>query len=238
MPLAKRAEATFSDIAVGLGWERLSVDGQFTDEDGGLDGGEFSWVENAIVGSVAANILDTVMAGVNTKCYIANVVDSNTALGFGLDLGLLMNLGDLFTVGINAMDLVSSKIQWDSEAAYRLNSQTKVGAALRLVDGTFVLATDLDLDRQGVAAAHLGMEFRIIDELAIRAGVSLPSSLTGSTMSVGGGVMIAGLSVDAAYLFNDLLGNTLLVSAEFSLGELFGMGDADGDVVVEETDQP
>jgi hypothetical protein len=38
-------------------------------------------------------------------------------------------------------------------------------------------------------------------------------------------VYVAGLSVDVAYLVNDNVGNTLVLSAEFSLGGLLGDGE-------------
>jgi len=66
------------------------------------------------------------------------------------------------------------------------------------------------------------MEFQVIDELAIRAGVNLSNDFQDAMISVGGGINIAGLYVDAAYLFNETLGNTIILSAEFSLGGLLG----------------
>jgi len=39
---------------------------------------------------------------------------------------------------------------------------------------------------------------------------------------VGAGINVAGLYVDAAYILEETLGNTLVLSAEFSLGGLLG----------------
>ena len=40
--------------------------------------------------------------------------------------------------------------------------------------------------------------------------------------AVGAGINVAGLYVDAAYVLEETLGNTLVLSAEFSLGGLLG----------------
>ncbi|MCK5245643.1 hypothetical protein KAR02_01990, partial [Candidatus Bipolaricaulota bacterium] len=55
------AVTTFANLGIGLGWERASVDGQIVDDEGEL-GGTFTWVEQAIIGSLATNVLDVAMA--------------------------------------------------------------------------------------------------------------------------------------------------------------------------------
>lgn len=223
------ATTSFANLGIGLGWERISIDGQSVDVGGAL-GGAFTWGENAIIGSLATNVMDVAMAGANVKYYMANSGLGDAASGFGFDLGLLVSLGDMFVIGVNAMDLAGSTLEWDSGAKDVISGLYKIGAAMKLVEGTFIMAADVDFDGTALGNTHVGMEFQLIDELAIRAGVNITSDFKDAIISVGGGVNIAGLYVDAAYLFNETLGNTLVLSAEFSLGGLLGGNDA----VVEE----
>jgi len=215
------ATTSFANLGIGLGWERASIDGQLVDADGGL-GGAFTWVENAIIGSLATNVMDIAMAGANVKYYMADSGLGDSATGFGFDLGLLVNLGDMFVIGVNAMDLAGSTVEWDGGATDIVNGLYKAGLALNLADNKFVLAADVDFDGSSLGDTHVGMEFQLIDELALRGGVVLTNDFQDYYLTVGAGINVAGLYVDAAYILEETLGNTLVLSAEFSLGGLLG----------------
>ena len=85
-----------------------------------------------------------------------------------------------------------------------------------------MLAADVDFDGSSLGDTHVGMEFQLIDELALRGGVVLTDNFQSYYLTVGAGINVAGLYVDAAYLLDETLGNTLVLSAEFSLGGLLG----------------
>ena len=214
------ATTSFANLGLGFGWERASIDGQLVEAGGGL-GGAFTWVENAIIGSLATNVLDVAMAGANVKYYMADSGLGDTATGFGFDLGLLVSLGDTFVIGVNAMDLAGSTIEWDSGATDIVSGLYKAGLALNLAE-SFVLAADVDFDGTALGDTHVGMEFQVIQELALRGGVVLTNNFQDYVLTVGAGINVAGLYVDAAYLLDETLGNTLVLSAEFSLGGLLG----------------
>ena len=215
------AVTTFANLGIGLGWERASIDGQIVDE-GGVIGGAFTWVEQAIVGSLATNVLDVAMAGANVKYYLADDGLGEGATGFGFDLGLLVSLGDMFVIGVNAMDLAGSSIAWDGGTTDVISGLYKAGLAMKLADGRLVLATDVDFDGTDLGNTHVGVEFAVIDELALRGGVVLTDNFQDYYFTVGAGINVAGLYVDAAYILEETLGNTLVLSAEFSLGGLLG----------------
>jgi hypothetical protein len=215
------AVTTFANLGIGLGWERASIDGQIVDEGGEL-GGAFTWVEQAIVGSLATNVLDVAMAGANVKYYLADNGLGDSATGFGFDLGLLVSLGDMFVIGVNAMDLAGSSIAWDGGATDVISGLYKAGLAMKLADGRLILATDVDFDGSDLGNTHVGAEFHVIDELALRGGVVLTNNFQDYYFTVGAGINVAGLYVDAAYILEESLGNTLVLSAEFSLGGLLG----------------
>jgi hypothetical protein len=220
------AVTTFANFGIGLGWERASVAGQQVDEEG-TAGDAFTWTEQAILGTLATNIMDIGLAGANVKYYMADSGLGDTANGFGFDLGLLVNLGDIFAVGVTATDLAGTTISWDGGATDVVSGLYKAGMAMKLVDGMLVLAADMDFDGTNLGDAHVGMEFNIIEELALRGGIVLTNSFQDYYFAVGAGINVAGLYVDAAYILEEALGNTLILSAEFSLGDLLG-GEEEG----------
>ncbi len=212
---------SFANLGIGLGWERGSIDGQLV-EVGGELGGAFTWVESVIIGSLATNVLDVAMVGANVKYYMGDSGVGDSATGFGFDLGLLVNLGDMFVIGVNAIDLAGSTIEWDGGATDIVSGLYKAGLAMKLADDKFVLAADIDFDGTALGDTHVGVEFKVIDELALRGGVVLTNNFQDYYLTVGAGINVAGLYVDAAYILEETLGNTLVLSAEFSLGGLLG----------------
>ena len=211
---------TIAGFGVGLGWERASIIGNGADEAGDPTG-DFSWDESTIIGTFATNVMDMGLAGVNVKYYMASA-PGNSASGFGFDLGLLINLGDMFTLGVNAADIGGSTVTWDTGTVNTVSALYKAGLAMKLIDGNLVLAADMDFNDAGMGDAHVGIEFKVIDELALRGGVVLADEFQNVYFSAGAGINVAGLYVDAAYILNETLGNTLILSADFSLGSLLG----------------
>jgi len=218
------AVTTFANFGIGLGWERASVAGQVVDEDG-IAGDMFTWNEQAILGTLATNIMDIGLAGANVKYYMADSGLGDTADGFGFDLGLLVNLGDMFAIGVTATDLGGTTVNWVDGSQDVVSGLYKAGMAMKLVDGMLVLAADMDFDGTDLGDAHVGMEFNIIKELALRGGVVLTNGFQDYYFAVGAGINVAGLYVDAAYMLEETIGNTLILSAEFSLGDLLGGGE-------------
>jgi hypothetical protein len=86
----------------------------------------------------------------------------------------------------------------------------------------------MDFNDAGMGDAHVGIEFKVIDELALRGGVVLADEFQNFYFTAGAGINVAGLYVDAAYILNETLGNTLILSAEFSLGSLLGEEEEPG----------
>lgn len=215
------AVTTFANLGVGLAWERASVTDQIVDGEGGL-GEAFTWTEQAIIGSLATNVMDVAKAGANVKYYMADNGIDDSASGFGFDLGLLVSLGDMFVLGVNATDLAGSTLSWDGGATDVISGLYTAGLAMKLAADKLILATDVDFDGSNLGDTHVGVEFKVIDELALRGGVVLTDNFQSYYFTVGAGINVAGLYVDAAYVIDEPVGNTLVLSAEFSLGGLLG----------------
>jgi len=223
------AVTTFSNLGIGLAWERAGLASgtePLTDESGNPIAG-FEWNYSSIIGTLSTNIMDIGLAGANVKYYMGQQ-GSNSGSGFGFDLGVLINLGNMFTIGVSAGDIGGSKVTWTSNAGDTISGLYKAGVALKLADGMLVLATDLDFDGTKMGDAHVGLEFKVIKELALRAGAVMTNNFKDAYFTVGGGINVAGLYVDAAYILRTLDagvdGSTLVLSAEFSLGDLLGGG--------------
>jgi hypothetical protein len=223
------AVTTFANIGIGLGWENVAVTADNLTDDDGDPIASSTWSASAIVGSLATSILDIGLAGANVKYYMADAF-GDTANGIGFDLGLMVNLGDMFAIGVNAMDLGGTTVNWSTGAADSVDSLYKAGMAMKLVDDMLILAADIDFAGTTMGDAHVGVEFAVIDELALRGGATLTNNFQDVIFGVGAGISVAGLTVDAAYVLEmeENLGNTLVLSAEFSLGGLLGPEEEPG----------
>ena len=210
----------FSGFGLGLGWDRYAFSGQQNDASG-TPTGALDANASAFSFAFASSVMDMAEVGVNVKYYMGSILD-NQASGFGFDLGLLVDLGDMFTLGVSATDLGGSSITWTSGTTNSVDALYKAGLAMKLVDGNLILASDVDFSGAGLGDVHVGLEFKVIDELALRGGVVLTDDFQNYSFTVGAGINVAGLYVDAAYLLNEQAGNTLVLSAEFSLGSLLG----------------
>jgi hypothetical protein len=215
------AVTTFANLGIGLSWERMSATSNQISGEGDI-GTAFTWVEQAIIGSLATNVMDIAMVGANVKYYMGDSGLGDSASGFGFDLGLLVSLGDMFVVGVNAMDLGGTPVDWTTGQSDTVSGLYKAGLAMKLADDKLVLAADVDFDGLDIGDTHVGVEFQVIDELALRGGVVLTNNFQDYYFAVGAGINVAGLYVDAAYLLQEDAGNTLVLSAEFSLGGLLG----------------
>ena len=216
------AVTTFANLGIGLAWEHGSYLVSKVYDANGAQITARTWDQSAILGTLAPNIMDIGLAGANVKYYMESNGAGKSASGFGFDLGVLVNLGDMFSIGIVATDLGGTNIDWGTATPDSVSSLYKAGVAMKLADGMLVLAADLDYNGTKMGNAHVGVEFKIIKELALRAGAVLTDNFNGVYFTVGAGINVAGLYVDVAYLINDKIDNTLVLSAEFSLGDLLG----------------
>ena len=193
----------FGDYAVGLAWSNATAGTQYG--------------ANLYLGTVGVKIGDFGTVGANVK-YYQETIAGTTASGFGFDLGLLVPLTPEIAIGVVAKDVGGTTI-----ANQTVTSVYGAGMGLKLLDGALVLAADVALDG-AFQPLNLGagLEFVLIENLAVRAGVTVPEiKFADYYFSVGAGFAIAGLMIDAAYVLKSEPGETLVLSATFAFGELF-----------------
>lgn len=194
----------FGDYAVGLGWGNAAAGAQYS--------------ANLYLGTVGVKIGDFGTIGANLK-YYTETIAGTTASGFGFDIGLLVPVTPEIAIGIIAKDVGGTTI-----ANQTVTSVYGAGMGLKLLDGGLVLAADVALDGSfNPLNLGAGIEFVVIENLAVRAGVAVPEiNFSDYYFSVGAGFSIAGLTIDAAYVLKSEPGETLVLSATFSFDELFG----------------
>lgn len=193
----------FGGYAVGLAWAHATAGALYT--------------ANMYLGTVGVRIGDFAVIGANLK-YYSETIAGDMASGFGFDIGLLMPVTPEIAIGIVAKDVGGTTIREQT-----ITSVYGAGVGLTLLDGAFLLAVDVSLDH-AFEPLNLGagIQFVLIENLAIRAGITVPEFVFADYhISVGAGFAIAGLTIDAAYVLREEPGETLVLSATFAFGELF-----------------
>ncbi len=194
----------FGDYAVGIAWSNATAGTQYG--------------ANLYLGTVGVKIGDFGTVGANLKYYQETIAGTTTS-GFGFDVGFLVPLTPEIAIGIVAKDVGGTTI-----ANQTVTSVYGAGMGLKLLDGALVLAADVSVDG-AFQPLNLGagIEFVLIENLAVRAGVTVPEiNFSDYYFSVGAGFAIAGLAIDAAYVLKSEPGESLVLSATFSFDELFG----------------
>ena len=172
-----------------------------------------SSADYAVYLSGARRFGDRLCVGASLKT-IYRTVDTYTAYGFGVDVGLRYELGPGLLLGANLRDLTTTPIVWDTDTTDRILPSASVGLAyVRPMAGgraTLAVGSHAGGDADDVGNGEplrAGLEFEH-GKVALRAG------LDESRQSFGLGFQAhPKLRVDVAYLQHDELEATYLVSA-------------------------
>jgi|Deesub1362B_J571_1020462.scaffolds.fasta_scaffold05523_2 hypothetical protein len=195
----------FEGYAIGIGWANASTpDGIYS--------------ASLYLGTVGMQIADFGSLGVNVK-YYSESIEGEAASGFGFDIGVLFPIGEEFAIGIVAKDVGGTSMG----EGQIVEPQYVAGAALKLLEGDLTMAADVVLAGIEFTPAELaaGLQFVLIPELAIRAGIVVPElDFESYYFTVGAGLSIGDFSLDAAYVLQEAPGESLVLSATFLLGEL------------------
>lgn len=152
-----------------------------------------------------------VLAGASGKYYTHDLAGEH-GTGFGFDAGLLLKVSDSLSVGAAASDLGGTKITWSTGAVDLVSMNSRVGAALSLAQPIpWTVAAQYDVES---GLIHVGAEFRPTEQIAIRVGAMKPGEGDFS-LTAGAGLMLGSISVDAAFVQNKLLGNSIVLSGSF-----------------------
>lgn len=154
----------------GVGWLSLGITGIEGRDIGENTTQTFSSAENAIFISYGKNILYNVSLGISFK-YLTHSLATNSAHGYGFDLGLQAIITDVISAAIVLQD-IGSFLKWNTESKHedRLPLNLKLG--LGIIPATVPMQLTFDLERNARQALryHLGAEYWLPKTLGIRAG--------------------------------------------------------------------
>jgi len=208
------ADTSLAGIAVGGTFSGSTISGIETFDAQGNPGATVDDNEMLFAGSAALGLplggLGA-LAGASGK-YYTHALAGEKGTGFGFDAGLLLKLTDNLAVGAAASDLGGTKITWTTGAVDVVPMSSRVGAAFSLVQPVpSTLTVQYDVES---GLLHLGAEFRPTEQIAVRVGAMKPSEGDFS-FTAGAGLMLGSISVDAAFVQNKLLGNSIVLSGAF-----------------------
>lgn len=146
-----------------------------------------------------------------TYKYILENLYSNHANGMGLDVGVLYQPFDILSFGVNAQNIWSKDMVWDtpSNISEKLPRNVKGGAVLKLFEKSLLLSTDVNyrLDRETSQAitVQTGIEYWLIPEFALRVGLNPknPATMQQLLSSLGLGLRVNGFVLDFAWTNQD-----------------------------------
>jgi len=148
--------------------------------------------------------------GGNVK-YYSHALAGESGTGIGGDIGLLTSFGG-FSVGATIQDVGGTRISWSTGAVDLVDMSIRLGGALTLPSPVlWTISGQYNLDD---GSLHVGAEFNLTNSIAVRVGGQKPQD-GDFAFTAGAGLALGGFSVDGAYVQNDVLGNSLVVSAEF-----------------------
>jgi len=167
-------------------------------------------------------VLEALSLGATLKYYTHELLEGR-GRGFGFDLGLMGRIGfdwGTLAFGLVSRDIRGTQIKWkgtDHEPINHVPWINTVNLALGLLEGQLWLSAgaDLAIARPGFTKLRLGAELWLVEGLALRAGLV---RLADGTLrySAGAGFRLGDFVIDYAFLPHPVLGDSHILSAEFS----------------------
>ena len=159
--------------------------------------GEFSDSEMAFMLSYGKSFADIFHIGGSAK-YLVHSLADNKASGFGFDVGALVKISDVISLGAVIQDIGSS-ITWDtfSEHEDTFPTQIRLGAAVSPKLIPIKLAGEIEKTSEQEAKYHAGVEYWLLKMLAVRGGYSSKGLTAGGSVKVPAGM----LKLQADYAF-------------------------------------
>lgn len=207
------AALTLGGFRVGGAFLGSTINGIETFDASGTSSGTVNDNEFLFMGSTALALplgnMPLALGG-NVK-YYSHSLAGESGTGFGGDAGLLLSLGGL-TFGATVQDLGGTRISWSTGAVDLVDMGIRVGGAMTLASPVnWTISGQYNVDS---GSLHVGAEFQLTNSIAVRVGGMKPQDGDFS-FTAGAGLALGGFSVDGAYVQNDVLGNSLVVSGEF-----------------------
>jgi hypothetical protein len=162
--------------------------------------------------SYGAIVTDFFSAGTSIHYYHLSIERYGSAQTFGIDVGLLAILTEQVRWGFAAFNVNAPTI---GSAKERLPQIFVTGVAYSPIPEA-VLVADLEKDIRYPVELHFGLEYKLLELLALRAGTTGDPSM----LSAGLGIHYSVVQLDYAFTNHSELGATHQFSLSLALGEL------------------
>ncbi|MBN1292132.1 MAG: hypothetical protein JXB48_09865 [Candidatus Latescibacteria bacterium] len=168
--------------------------------------------------SGAQHVTDKFDMGASVK-VIRRSIGSDTAFGYGIDLGLRYEATEKWILGLNFRDVTGTTIAWDGKANDRIAMTMDAGAMymdrLPIFGGTYVFTASIlyfgdSPEVKGIKTMNIGAEYYLNDHIAFRAGSAQGSGTFG--MGLKRLPLISSSGLDYAFLSHEELDSTHRVS--------------------------
>ena len=205
------AALALGGFRVGGAFLGSTINGIETFDATGQQSGTVNDNEFLFMGSTALALpVAGLAAGGNVK-YYSHSLAGESGTGIGGDIGLLANFGSI-SLGASIQDVGGTRISWSTGAVDLVDMSIRVGGALTLPSPVpWIVSGQYNVDS---GSLHVGAEFALTNSIAVRVGGQKPQD-GDFGFTAGAGLALGGFSVDGAYVQNDVLGNSLVVSGEF-----------------------
>ncbi len=135
--------------------------------------------ENEVFLSFSNRFKSGFTLGLTIKLLYYHLYTDVSTTTVGIDIGMLVPVGDALTIGATARDL-NSKYRWDTSELYGQQGSSKtwefpqlytIGAAYKLPDSLGLVAVDFEMSNKKTLTARFGVEVPLIPQLSVRAGI-------------------------------------------------------------------
>lgn len=168
-----------STAGLSLGLINAGVSNIDARDNQGFKRDALSTSENQFFLGVAIKFSEKIAAGLNAKFYYYKLYEDITTTSFGIDLGIIYTLNSNISFSFVMTDL-NSKYKFDSAPLYETEGgQTenkfpltkKIGAAYIFNNIPLIISSEFIFDSFGTKIVRLGGEYRLIEEVMLRAGI-------------------------------------------------------------------
>lgn len=200
----------------GLGYIGAGVDGIKETQDSLIPGrseatgNTFGYDAHAIFLSAAVRPLDVFSVGATVK-GIQESMYGRRASGIGADLGILITPFETVSLGINAQNILSAQMKWNtpSKNVDTVPLNIKAGVGLRLWDDRLLLTSDINIPKNRTVRISAGVEYWLTEFFPVRIGYAgkknsrdKQSGLAG--LSLGTGLRVRNIRLDFSWSNPDL----------------------------------
>lgn len=162
-----------------------------------------------------SRVLEGIPVGVTLKVF-QEKIENDQASGVALDIGMINPLRDNLNIGF-AVQNIGEGTKFIKKAT-PLPQNIKLGLAWEILQNKVLVTADVNKPNDNAAKGSLGVEYRLNEMFAFRAGYNDKYGLS-NWITAGAGFTVSGWTLDYAYVPYGKLGDTHRISISTKLGK-------------------